>query len=321
MDSSASPTLAALCQEVLGGAPERIETLHAGPGGRARGTCRVHVGGTVFYATRRANSEVTEKEARILASLGERGAPTSRLLAYRDGWLVQTSVGAERLAQTLSACTPSEASRLLRAALKSLQEVHIAGRAAGLGASIPAFAHGPKTAERLLQTLAAVGTLCQRDLPPYDCTRLAGLVAMPGGDFIKWDARPGNAAVDEDGIVRWFDWQHANRRHVADDLVWLLCDEFVPAASDPATLLLETADAWQADLDRVLALAVCHVGLRLYGILSDANRLATSWEACLENDWLGSRESAQRLCERGASMAGLSELTKPLADWFGVLSF
>jgi len=42
--------------------------------------------------------------------------------------------------------------------------------------------------------------------------------------FVKWDARPGNALLVDDGGVGWIDWEHCGARDALDDLAWLLCD-------------------------------------------------------------------------------------------------
>ncbi|MHC5010262.1 MAG: RIO1 family regulatory kinase/ATPase domain-containing protein [Planctomycetota bacterium] len=308
--------LDALCLRVLGRAPERVETFTTGPSSERRGTRRLQVAGRTVHATRRLTPTVAEKEARVLRALDARGAPVPRFLAFEDGWLLQESAGDVRLSETLNAVEPGEAGGLLREAVESLAFIQAAGREAGLAEVVPAFATGEDTARKLLENLHAIGTLRRIPLPTFDEERVAEHLGAPGPDFIKWDARPANAAVGRDGVVRWFDWQHANRRHASDDLVWLLLDETVPEKVAAADLLVELAPDWKATPDRVCAVGVAHVGMRLQGILKDESRMALAWADCLANDWLGSRESARRLCRRGADLSRHSIATAPLAAWF-----
>ncbi len=310
------PELVALCRRILGREPAQVERFRQGPGGAERGTVRVVVGGRSVYATRRQNPEVTEREARILRDLKAQGAPVPRVLAFEDGWLLVESAGDERLAQSLARLSAREGTTLLRRAIDALEVIHRAGQIAQLDRVVPQYAHGPETARHLLHTLEAIGTLQGVELPEFDGPGVAALLARPGDAFIKWDARAANAAAGPDGAVRWFDWQHANRRHRADDLVWLLCDEFVPEELDPAERLASLARAWEGDATRAVVQGCAHVGVRLRGILTGGPGLDASFEACLAEDWLGSRASALRLCRRGAALAREAEIVRPLVDWY-----
>ena len=53
-----------------------------------------------------------------------------------------------------------------------------------------------------------------------------------------------------------------------------------------------------------------------YFLVDESIEIDVSFEDCLANDWLGSKESARRLCKRGADVARQAILTRPLADWF-----
>lgn len=301
---------------MLGHAPDRLVTFSTGPRGAERGTCRAHVGTRTVYATRRRDPAVTAREAEILEALHAEGAPVPRVIAFEEGWLLQASAGPQRLSESLNHAATEPSRRLLVTAVESLADLHRAGEDRHLEARVPTFACGERTAGRLLEHLEAVGERCHVPLPSVDKARLLDLMGRPGDAFVKWDARPANAAVDAQGMLRWFDWQHANRRHRSDDLVWLLCDESIPDACDAPSLLFESAATWREDPDRVAAMAVAHVGTRLRGCFTGAAGLDTSWKACLESDWLGSRETVRRLCHRGAGVAPHSRLTEPLGEWF-----
>jgi hypothetical protein len=319
MEAGRDPSLDvldALCVRLFGATPDEHRTYTIGPEGPVRGTRRLQVGGRVVYATHRQSADGAAKEARVLRALEAHGAPVAPCIAFEDGWLLQESVGDEPLSETLDAVSPEEARALLVQALEGLAQVQAAGAAARLAEAIEPFATGPKTAAWLLANFQRIATACDEPLPAIDAGALTALLAAPGETFIKWDARPANAAVGSDGVVRWFDWLHANVRHATDDPVWLLCDETVPTEVRAPDLLLARVHDVNADVARACAAGVAHVGVRLHGILSDPKTLELSWSTCRANDWLGSREAARRLCRRGADLARRDPLTAPLSMWF-----
>ena len=53
-------------------------------------------------------------------------------------------------------------------------------------------------------------------------------VAVAGTQFVKWDCRSGNAAIDNKDKLRWFDFEYAGLRHGAEDIAWLIGDEAWP---------------------------------------------------------------------------------------------
>ncbi|MEM7246686.1 MAG: hypothetical protein AAF533_15150 [Acidobacteriota bacterium] len=321
---STIPTeLARLCRSVLGATPDSMDGYTTGPKGKARDTHQIHVDGISYFATRRESAAVAEKEARVLEALSKRAAPVPRFLAFEDGWLLQESAGEKRLSEALNEVDAAEARALLERACDGLASIQAIGAEAELAAVVTPFATGEETADRLLAIPDRISELAGVAPPSIDDTtrrRLREHLASPGSSFIKWDARPANAAVGADGAIRWFDWQHCNRRHRADDLVWFACDESVPAASEPTTLLTTLASSWGAGPDYVAALGVAHVGTRMLSLLTGPVGLSASWRDCLAHDWCGSRESACRLSRRGAEVARLTDLTAGFVGWFESLS-
>ncbi|MBW1878439.1 MAG: hypothetical protein JRJ84_08765 [Deltaproteobacteria bacterium] len=150
------------------------------------------------------------------------------------------------------------------------------------------------------------------------------LMSIPGPSLIKRDTRPTNASVDAEGQVRWFDWEHACRRWIADDLIWLLCDETLPDLALGQRILLEQVARPRPEApcpepaSAYLSVAVQHhiawrVGLHLQDLRDGGDRTLSD---CIANDWTGSVEAVRHLCAAGAAWATLEPHTVPLADWY-----
>jgi hypothetical protein len=133
--------------------------------------------------------------------------------------------------------------------------------------------------------------------------------------FIKWDARPGNAIVVNNGAdaraVAWADWEHCGARDALDDLAWLLCDEYMPDdAGLEAALLkrflplfaLQSNRSPQDALAYLSRFGSLHSCVRLFLVLQLKGDGAW-WNAaaCERTDRVGvTAEAARRLCARGA---------------------
>ena len=64
---------------------------------------------------------------------------------------------------------------------------------------------------------SSLGSLLKISIPRIDSGRMYQSLKINPNSFVKWDARPGNAAVREDGKVFWFDWEHCGRPAGIDD--------------------------------------------------------------------------------------------------------
>lgn len=49
--------------------------------------------------------------------------------------------------------------------------------------------------------------------PAIPAAQIFDLLTLLKPRFVKWDARPGNAMVNEEGQVHWFDWEHCCARN------------------------------------------------------------------------------------------------------------
>ena len=143
--------------------------------------------------------------------------------------------------------------------------------------------------------------------------------------FIKWDARPGNAIARDDGEVAWIDWEHCGCRNRLDDMVWLLGDEYIPDWPDTEEKLIEAhlpafANGLTASDARayLFAFGTFHLCVRLDLIISK-KKDEPWWDGdyCLDRDKVGvTLQSALGTCQRAARWAGNVPLTEPMVPWF-----
>ena len=67
-----------------------------------------------------------------------------------------------------------------------------------------------------------------KTIPNLDRDAICERLAQPGAQFVKWDCRSGNAALDTTARLRWFDFEYSGLRHGAEDFAWLIGDEVWP---------------------------------------------------------------------------------------------
>jgi hypothetical protein len=136
---------------------------------------------------------------------------------------------------------------------------------------------------------------------------------------VKWDARPGNALIVNDGAddggVAWIDWEHCGARDALDDLAWLLCDEYMPDHVGLESALLKrflplfAIQSKRSPEDALVYLSrfgSLHTCMRLLLVLKHKGDGAWwSAEACERTDRVGvTAQAARRLCARGARWSG-----------------
>lgn len=314
--------LDALCRAHLGSPIARLET----PGGERRQSVRLHLqDGRRLIATHRGLPNAAAVEAHLLQALGAAGAPVPAVRYFDGRVLLQADVGGRRLTEALADADEAAAERLLDAALDALHACHHAAGEAGLDGDDTLLPIRPDWIVALLDRPAVIGHALGIAPRQPDLAGLFELFAWARRRLVKWDARPGNAAVDADGRVYWFDWEDACFRNWLDDMVWLLCDELLPERPAVEQRLIErhlprfADDLPPAAAHEYLACAgVFHLCVRLGLVLAEKGD--GPWRdpaRCLDEDQVGVHPRyVERLCRRGARWAARSRYTVPLADWF-----
>ncbi len=311
------------CQGLLRTRIERTEF----PGGKSRTACRLILeDGRVVIGTRRESPRLAALEARVLKELAARGAPVPKVLAFNGLILIQEDLGERRLSQAIDGAQSTEVQQLLSEALNGLARIHRVAEAAGLDQNLPSIGRDQSWLQGLLNQPAVISNEVDLPIPELDRDALLQRIRIREPRLIKWDARCGNAILQDCGAIAWFDWEHCGRRNRLDDLIWLLGDEFTPNLPDVEEDLLQVylpvfADDLSIDEARsyVATFGTFHTCVRLELMLENKDGGDWwDWEYCLARDKVGvTLEAAHRLCARGARWAAWSPLTEPLVPWFG----
>ena len=318
-----------LCGRMLGSEPVAFSF----PGGTRRDSCRMELAdGRSVIATVRGEPERAELEARVLAALAPHGAPAPRALAGNRRILLQEDRGAERLSVALDRASASGGSdaveALLDRALLSLADLQRAGHAAGLAERVPLLGVARWWVKTLIDRPAALGAALEIDVPRPEIDHLLDLLTVLEPRFVKWDARPANAVLDDAGAVAWIDFEHCGARNPLDDLAWLLADEYVPHDGPRDDRLLERhGPRFGGSLPPPLlphyarAMLTLHATHRLNLILdAHGGEGGPGWAdagRCLRRDAIGvARPLALRQCERAAYHAERSSLVTALAPFY-----
>lgn len=299
------------------------------PGGdRRKSAVVVTDGGESLVITRRRHEGRAELESEVLRQLKQQDAPVPGIIARDGKWIVQEYLGGERLSQAIDAASPEARRVLLEAAMESLIALHQAGRRAGLEQRVIVIGKNPSWLETLMDMPLRIGEHLAMPAPALPRAAVIARLAVEKPVFIKWDARPGNAAVRDDGTVAWFDWEHCGCRAPLDDVGWLLGDEWSPddPAGEAALLATYLADFTDDDpaaaRDYLMTFGTLHMCVRLSLILSRKDD-GDWWDRdyCLNGDKIGiTLQEATTLARRAARWSAASTLLGPLSPWFGAVA-
>ena len=316
-----------LVEEMLG-----VEvTAFSFPGGSRRDSCRMALAdGRSVIATVRGEPMRADLEERVLLALSPFKAPAPRVLAANRRVLLQEDVGAQRLSVALHeagrAGNDAHVERLMGDALVSLAELQAAADAAGLSERVPLLGVDDDWIETLIDRPVALGQLLEVSVPRADTATLRDLLGVLSPRFVKWDARPANAAVDDGGRVSWIDFEHCGARNPLDDVAWLLADEYVPLNIErDIRLVREHGGRFGGSLPPSLlphylwTMAMLH-GTHRLNLMINSRFNRERWrdsEDLVARDSVGaSIEFAQRQCDRLMHFARQSSLVADFAPFF-----
>ena len=264
-------------------------------------------------------------EANVLKTLHEHGAPVPAVHAYDGVWLIQEYLAGERLPHVLVDCDSARAHELLSSAAGGLARIHAIGAETGLQGKVVQLGTADSWLRDLIDTPNRIGEALGVSAPILDVDCLVAMLRFGEPSFLKWDARPGNAVVREDGSVGWFDWEHCGARNALDDFAWLLADEYVPRVEGLADIAVANAPSGMdpvAAREYFLTYATFHTAVRL-ALVVHYKEDEDWWdeEMCLAEDKVRvTAEGASLLCRRGAEFAMGTDRAAPLARWFGAIA-
>ena len=182
----------ASCDRMLGQKPSKA-SIHR-PDSQS---VRLFVGDATVIATRRKTPERAQLEVDVLKELRENGAPVPEIIAYDGTWLFQEDLGSNRLPRTIHKTWESECERWLELALDSLSQIHSAATVSGLHERVFKIGSKPDWLRNFIDTPQRIGRFLGVPCPRLDSHRLFYTLNVPGRSFIKWDARPANAAAGD----------------------------------------------------------------------------------------------------------------------------
>lgn len=296
--------ITALCKTVFDAVPDYYEM----PGGKTRKTIIIGFKADRFVLSNRKSAGRAALEAMVLGKLSVTGL-VPQLIYHKGSVLIQEYLHGQRLSEALEHGNAQARQNLLHSATQSLLELQIHASKAGLSALAPPIGARPGWAQDFANTpdrlARALGLTC----PQLDMQTILQSLSEPDPQFIKWDARPGNA-ITHKGKIAWFDWEHAGCRSSVDDLVWLLADEWCPddsfATNNALTKVAERAGQPIQDITRQFKTrAVLHSCVRL-SLIFNRKGEGDWWnrEMCLAKDKIGiTAAHVDLLCTRAANWA------------------
>lgn len=297
------------------------------PGGKTRDSVRVILEtDQSLIATKRPSDKRAKRELAVLKILKANGATVPKVYGFNGRFLLQQDLGNQRLSQMLhDEDAPLTIHQQLDAALTSMVEYQNAARAVELETKMMPIGHEIEWRRGLSNVPHELAEMIGITPPAYDADQVADLLKVTTPNFVKWDSRPGNAIVSPKGIGYWFDWEHCGVRNAADDLVWLMADEFVTYdKSMEAELFAKHMESFAIgrsveETERyVRVLGVFHSCVRLQLVFD--NKGDGDWWSltkCLNGDKVGVvRRCCRRLVWRAAAWADHDPVTRPLVPWF-----
>jgi len=310
-----------ICQQLLG---QKVSSIDF-PGGTHRSSFRLTLeNGSNVIASRRFDPSRSFYESLIMRRLEKHQAPIPRHFAYNGLVMIQENLSGIRLSDALLDATEEQYSLWMGNALASLIDIHNIGNREGLTHAVPIIGSEPDWLIALIDRTALLGSYMNIPCPEVPVKQIYNCLLLLKPSFIKWDARPGNAMLDSDGNIKWFDWEHCCARNPIDDMAWLLCDDAVPFYPEAENQLIDSYLSGFADgrnLDDALTylqvFGTHHACVRLGKILDDKG--SDSWityENRIEVEPGFQIKIAQRLCKRAAYWSKQNKMTYALKDWF-----
>lgn len=322
--ASRADEAAAHAAEILGRPVDRIERM-VNSSVRA---IRLHSGGETLIAARRPGEARAQLEASVLEALHAQGAPVPACLGRRGRWVFQEDLGGQRLSVALWKSGKDQNELMLRG-LEALRALHDAARATDLSRRIARLGVEPMWMTRLAAIPTRIAEATGIPAPPLDHEAIGKTLAPALFGLLKWDARPANAMIRDDGRIFWFDWEHCGVRDPLDDAAWFLGDEYAPAfgpgAAEGVAALRSDDDPRSPDeaTGYLLRFGVLHSCVRLALILEKRREYEgwRDWDMSLELDKVGcTADSFRRTARNAALWAGQSDDLLTLAPWLRELA-
>ncbi|MFK5998760.1 MAG: phosphotransferase [Rhodobacterales bacterium] len=293
------------------------------PGGKHRGSYRVYFAEKSIIVTTRKSIAQTNYEAVILKQLYKFTDASPEFLGQDNELMFQSDVGAKRLGQHIYERDEAGQQHLAGDAVTALFDIHRAARKTTLAAHLHPMGNTTDWVRSFVGAIDRLAKQLKTDPIQYDLDALCDFIGTPAVQFIKWDCRAGNAAIDPCGQVKWFDFEFAGLRHGAEDFAWLIADETWPVNGE--TMIDIIADrypdqdrSWQSYKAYLEVYTCLHAVQRLLLIIDSARKRGWISEArALRTDDVGiNPKLGMRLCASMIPLAARNTLTRPMVKLF-----
>jgi hypothetical protein len=294
------------------------------PGGEGRASYRLNFAEKTVIATLRPNFRRTHVEAFTLKKLQPFCTDLPQCLGVDGEILFQSDVGGARLNIEISKVNRSSRDALAHEAVSSIFRIHSAGRKARLHESVPHLGQNQAWLKNFVEGVSILKAFSNGRSNDLDIPRLCEKLSVPGTQFIKWDCRSGNAAIGQDGKLRWFDCEYSGARHGAEDFAWLIGDESWPVSPEDMEAIV--ADCFDPDirqsvteyLDYMALYITFHSAQRLKLIISEVKMRGWSSKTRVRTyDKAGAHpEFAAQICRVGRHFAERNRETQAIAHDF-----
>lgn len=294
------------------------------PGGEDRASLLITLNGKEVFATLRPNFRRTHLEAFVLTELGKHCDDLPRCLGVRGEIMFQSSVGDRRLNIEIAKVSTSKRHALAEEAVAGIFRIHSAARQTKLNEMLPHLGTAPEWMENFVGAVKFFKEMPGGISPDFDAAAVSERLSGRAGQFVKWDCRSGNAAIDENDRLRWFDFEYCGMRHGAEDLAWLIGDEAWPLRPDAMVdVIIDAYDpacghTIEDYLEYLSVYLTFHVIQRIKLITKEAQKRGwLSKTRIRKYDDAGVHpDFAAQACAVGAYFSAQSPLTAPLTRNF-----
>ncbi len=309
------------CAEGHFGAP--VEKVTA-PGGEGRSSYRLHFADRDVIATLRPNFRRTHLEAHVLRALSRHCDDLPDCLGVVGEIMFQSDVGTRRLNMEIVRHGSKGRTDLAAEAVAAIFRIQAAARQTDLDRIMPHLGVNRDWIENFVEAADALQPYSGGISRRFDRAALCAAVDRPARQFVKWDCRSGNAALDAADKLRWFDFEYSGLRHGAEDFAWLIGDEAWPLAPEMMLAVMvdgydtATGEALDSYLDYLSVYTTLHCVQRFKLIVKEANKRGWLTKAKVRKyDDAGVHpEFAAQICRVGAFFAERNPLTAPLVRNF-----
>lgn len=293
------------------------------PGGEGRSSFRLFLKDQSVIATLRPNFRRTHLEAFVLDQLNAHCDDLPQCLGVVGEVMFQSDVGERRLNVEIAEVPAEQRLDLAHEAVATIFRIQSAARKTTLHEMMPHLGTNQEWVTSFvdsvdfLHDLGGISDTFDRDAA-YEAIDVAPR------QFVKWDCRSGNAALDDAGKMRWFDFEYAGLRHGAEDIAWLIGDEAWPIR--PQDMVDVVINAFDPDCGHDLAAYLEY--LSVYLTFHAVQRLKLISKESRKRGWQSKDkirkfddagvhpEFAAQICRVGAYFSAQSPITAPLSRNF-----